>query len=242
LYLLFKPKSKYLVSVFILVVLILLSFKDVFKDIIFFFSTKIYTYSESNYKQKFSQLRKENIALKLQIKNHKSSQTEIKTLKKAFDLETKENIDLIGAEIMFFSPSTLHHVTFVNKGKNSGLKEGQFAIDADGNLIGRIREVKEKFSEIILIDDPDFTVPVYVGQNELGLLQGNLFGAKILYIEPESKIAAKEKVWVKAYPYSFSLHIGKIKKVRQSKNGLFLQIDVELAKKNNLQSTIFIIK
>jgi len=242
LYLLFKPKSKYLILAFAIVILILLLFKDTFRSVIFFFSTKVYTYSKNSYEQKLSQFRKENLALKLQIKNYEASRKEIKTLKKAFSLKTKENVDLIGAEIIFSSPTTLHRIIFINKGENSGLKKGQFAIDADGNLIGRIREVKKNISEIILIDDPNFTVPVYIGQSELGLLQGNLFGAKILYIESENKITAKDEVWVKAYPYSFSLCIGKIKKVRQNKNGLFLKIDVELAKKNNLENVIFIIK
>jgi len=182
------------------------------------------------------------LLLSLKIKHLNDIKNENTKLRKALQLEEEKTINLLGAEVLTFSPSNWRHIVTINKGSNDDIKEGQFAIDENGHLLGKIIEINKTSSRLILIDDPEFTTSVFVANKDFGLLKGNRVGAKVLYIEDGSELKKGDKVWLKIPLINFPIEIGEIKKVKNNENSLFWDVDVKLYTKNSFFEKIFIIK
>lgn len=145
-------------------------------------------------------------------------------------------------EIIAFDPSSFRRFAIVNAGYERGVKKGAYAINDSGYLVGKVSEVKRNYSYLILLDDPDFSLPVFIGDSALGILKGTLDGVDIFYIEEQDKVKAKDKVWVKLANVSFPIYIGEVRKIRKDRNNLFLGVEVTMFSKELLLNKIFIIK
>jgi len=242
LYLPSKIKLKYIVLFLLFVFLAFLPFKDAVRSLVIFFPNKLLFAPSNKYVHKIEKLRGENAVLKLQIESAAHLREENKKLRKAFDFKVKKKVDLLGAEVIAFIPSSWRRLALINKGRRDGVEEGLFAIDEDGNLLGKILEVEKETSRVILVDDPEFSVSVFVGKGSFGLLKGNLIGAKILYIENEAEINAHDKVWLKILSLGSVINVGEVKRIKNNENDLFLNIDVEPFTKNSFFDKVFIVK
>jgi len=242
LYRLSKLKPKYIAAFFLFILLVFLPFKDAIQNLFIFFAHKPFFLPKNQYLEQIEQLKGENLTLKLEREKFCKLRQENEKLKKAFDFKSKEKITLLGAQIIAFTPSLWRRSALLNRGINEGIEEGSFVIDEEGNLLGRISEVKANFSCLIFTNDPDFNLPVFIGKETLGLLKGNLIGAKILYIEEADKIEVGDAVRVKVLPSGSLLTVGEVKKIIKNKNDLFWDIDVKLAANNAFLKQIFIIK
>ncbi len=198
--------------------------------------------SKEKYITKIKKIEKENLLLSLKFKQFDYLKDENKKLRKALKLKKEKAIDLIGANVLAFLPSSWRHLAIINKGSNDGIEDGQFAIDENGQLLGKIIEIEKTSSCLILIDDPEFTTSVFIAKKAFGLLRGNLVGAKILYIEDGSEIKKGDNVWLKIPSINLPIEIGEIKKVKNNQNSLFWDIDVNLFAKHSFFEKIFIIK
>lgn len=188
------------------------------------------------------ELNKKNLILSLAIRKNQNLSAENEELKKALAFKNDRKTDLIGAEIALFDPSTWRKLAIINAGKDSGLKEGMFAVDSDGFLVGKVVDVKNNFSRLMLVDDPEFNLAVYVGDSALGLLSGGLDFVKIQYIGISDNIKLNDIVWFKIPFISYPIYVGRVRKISENKNGLFLDVDVKLFNQNPLSKKIFIIK
>ncbi len=236
-----KTKSEYISILILCIFLIFLPFKTAVQGLFIFFSSQLIL-TPKNFSQQIDNLKKENLSLKFQIEKLGQAEDENKKLKKILNFKKEKKIDLEQAEAISFSPSSWQRHVTVNSGKNRGIKKGQFAVDENGNLLGKVIEVKENSSRILLVNSPNFSMPVFIGVEASGLLKGNLTGARILYIENSDKVKKEDKVWIKIQPSISSIEIGEIKSVRQNDNNLFLEVDVKLLVKNTFFSKLFIIK
>ena len=241
-YRLSKLKSKYIAAFFLFILLVFLPFKDTIRNIFVFFSHKPFFLAKNKYQDKIAELQSRNLTLQLELDKFKPLKEENDKLRKAFDFKTKERVSLIGAQVIAFTPSAWHRSALINKGKDQGIKKGMFAIDESGNLLGKIIEANNNFSRLIFIDDPNFNVSVFIGDESLGLLKGALAGAKILYIEDGEKIEVGDKVKVKIPGLNPSLAIGRIKRVKKNTSDLFWNVDVNLVIKNTFFDRVFIVK
>ncbi|MCK4917303.1 MAG: rod shape-determining protein MreC [Candidatus Omnitrophica bacterium] len=223
-------------------VAVFLPFRKLIQNIFITISKSSFPPSKNKYINKIEQLEKKNLLLSLKIKHLNDIKNENTKLRKALQLEEEKTINLLGAEVLTFSPSNWRHIVTINKGSNDDIKEGQFAIDENGHLLGKIIEINKTSSRLILIDDPEFTTSVFVAKKDFGLLKGNLVGAKVLYIEDGSELKKGDKVWLKIPLINFPIEIGEIKKVKNNENSLFWDVDVKLYTKNSFFEKIFIIK
>ena len=223
-------------------VAVFLPFKKSIQNIFITISKSSFPSSKNKYINKIKQLEKENLLLSLKIKQFDYKKDENEKLRKALKLKNDKIINLLGAEVLAFSPSNWRRILTINKGSNDGIEDGQFAIDENGHLLGKIIEIDKISSRLILIDDPEFTTSVFVAEKDFGLLKGNLVGAKVLYIEDGSEIKKGDKVWLKVPSINFPIEIGEIKKVKNNQNSLFWDVDVNLYTKNSFFEKIFIMK
>ena len=221
--------------------LFFLPFKGAIRSALIFFSRQLKT-TPRKYSQEIEELKKDKIALSLQLEEFKQLKEENDILRDAFDLKIAEKLNLIGTEVIAFSPSNWHREVVINTGIKSGVSEGLLVIDENGGLVGRILKVENNSSRLLLVSDPNFNVPVFVGKEAFGMFKGNLVGAKILYIEDGDKIASGDKVWLKNPSSGSVIQIGKVGNVKKSDASLFWDVDVELFLKASVFDKLFIVK
>jgi rod shape-determining protein MreC len=185
---------------------------------------------------------KKNLALTLALRELLYLKNENEKLKAALQFKTEHSVELIGVEVIAFDPSIWRRFVVINAGQDKGIKKGAYAIDERGYLIGKISTVKNNYSYLMLIDDPDFSLTVSIGEKALGMLKGALNTVTIFYIEEEDSIKPKDKVWTKIANAGFPIYIGEIRKIHKDPNSLFLDINVTLFSEEPLLHKIFIIK
>lgn len=180
--------------------------------------------------------------LSLALKKNQTAASENEKLRKALAFKEDKKAEITGVEIVSFDPSAWRRLAIVNAGKDKGLKDGMFAVDSDGFLVGRLVDVKNSFSRLMLISDPEFSLAVYIGDDALGLLSGGLDFIKIQYIDISDNVKLNDIVWFKIPLLSYPVYVGRVRKINENKNGLFLDVDVKLFSQNPLLKKIFIIK
>lgn len=236
-----KIKPKYLVVSFLSILLLILPFKKAAQNLFVFFTRQLVTNSRK-YLSRLEELEKKGLILSLQIKELQYLKDENERLKKALGFKKEKKVNLEAVKIVSFDPSSWRRLVTINAGKTRGIKEGSSAINEEGYLLGRIVRIENSYSRLILIDDPNFSLPVFVGKSSSGLLCGSLSGAKIRYIEDGDQIQVKDKVWCKIAAYAFPVYIGEVKGIRKNKDDLFWDVDVRLFSQNPLLHKIFIVK
>ncbi len=236
-----KTKLKILVIYLLVIFLLFLPFKNVIRNLFSFFFHQL-TITSHKISQENEKLRKENISLQIKVGESQHIKKENQNLKKALNFKNDKGFDLIGVGVLSFSTSSWRRYLLINGGKDIGLEKGLLVVNENGKLIGKITEVKKTFSHLLLVNDPNFNLSVFVGELGSGLLKGNLTEAKILYIEEDEAIKKGDRIWVEANPSSSPIEVGKVKSVRKGTNQLFCDITVELASEGAFFDKVFILR
>jgi len=234
-------KFKHIAFGCILLVFLFSPFHNFVTHIAVFFSQQ-HIINQETALSRIEELRKQNIALMLKVRQGQFLQQENARLKQALRLQEEKKCTLIATRVIMFDLSMWRRIAIVNCGKRQGLREGLIAIDARGFLVGKIIEVQNNYSRLMLIDDPDFSMPVFIGNDTVGMLTGGLDGAKIMYIDNTEHIKERDKIWCKISYVGFPVYIGEVKATYTNRNALFWDIEVNLLSENPLLYDIFIIK
>ena len=91
---------------------------------------------------------------------------------------------------------TYHNNVFIDSGSLQGVKEGDIVVGRNA-LIGRIDQVGENKSRVLLATDINSHIPIIIsGANSKGILAGNNGNAmKILYLDNSAKINVGDMVF-----------------------------------------------
>lgn len=205
------------------------------------FSQKLLITPSGVFRQ-INELKKRNVLLSLENKNVQYIVDENKKLRTILNFKKQRNAKIIVSEVISFDPSNWRRIIYVNAGKKDGIVDGLYAVNEEGWLIGIILEANNDYSRLLLINDPSFELPVFVGNSSCGLLQGGLEGAKLLYIENYEDVKTNDLLWIKQPHLAFPIYIGKIKNIKKDKNNLFSDIEVTLFTKTSLPTSIFILR
>ena len=100
------------------------------------------------------------------------------------------------AKVIGASHRSFNQKVFVNAGSNHNVKEGSIVTGSDG-VIGRITEVGNNKSRLILVTDASSHIPVITSQSRVrGILAGNGSGLMdILYLPKEHSIKEGDRVF-----------------------------------------------
>jgi len=240
LYLLSKSKFKYTAAIIAGILLFFLPFKDPISIGLSLLLRPIKLTPEA-YKAQINHLEKENISLLLTLENASTIIDENQKLKKALGFQQKSKFTFICAETIMYSPSNWTRSALLDVGIKEGVKNGLFAVSSNGKLLGKISETTQNNCRLTFVNDPNFNLTVFVGKESIGMLKGNLIGAKVLYIENDQQLSIGEKVWLKNPELPDSIEVGTISSVRKSSNNLFWDVNVQLPFKNMFFERIFII-
>jgi cell shape-determining protein MreC len=226
----------------LLLIICTLPFRNFIEGAFLFFSRRLIVTGPYSYQLKFQEAKRQNLGLIMQIRRLRYLQTENERLRKALQFKEAHAADLIEANIISFNPSSWRRIVNVDIGKRAGVKDGLLAVNEEGYFVGKLGEVRNSYSRLILADDVDCSIPVFIGESSYGLLKGGLKGAKVFYVEAEDKIEMGQKVWIKLSSLSFPIYVGRVIKASKDSEGLFWDINVELSAGNPLLGEIFILK
>lgn len=144
-------------------------------------------------------------------------------LKELLSFKTDAPYKVIAARVIGRDPSNWSSAIIIDKGSESGIKKGFVSITFLG-LVGRVIEVSNSTSKIILLNDPSLGVSAIIQRSrQEGLISGSLGGSLIMkYLPKESDIKVSDTVITSGLTevYPKSLLIGTVTDIGEEFSGL----------------------
>jgi rod shape-determining protein MreC len=169
----------------------------------------------------YIKLKNEVGGLRAKIANAQEIILENKRLEALLDFKRDQPYSTVGARVIGRDPSNWNALLIINKGRAAGIKVGMPVVNSAG-VVGKIIEVGENKSKVILISDPNFNVAaVAQDSRESGLLSGTLQGlCRLRYLPEDSKIKAGEKIVTSKLSSTFpdGILIGTVSSVHNQTN------------------------
>ena len=173
--------------------------------------------------EEYEKLREEVNILKTRLMGQEEVILENARLQRLLDFKRKLVYSSIVASVIGREPSYWNSSMIIDKGQKDGIAEGMSVVN-DLGVVGKIIEVGENQSKVILLTDPQFSVAVLVKRpRENGLVSGTLQGkCQITYVNEQADIRVGDKVITSKLSSSFpeSLFIGHVESVNKSKDGI----------------------
>lgn len=162
------------------------------------------------------QLKKENAQLKAQL------------LATSLGYSLPEPKNFIDAKVFSVNPFNVKNRIFIDKGFSNGVERGAAVLFSDSVLLGYVSKVGETQSEVITVFDPEFSLPVRIGSQEIdGLLEGGV-SPRVGLIDKHKEIHASDEVYATSSDFPYGLLVGFVRDVSSDSSNAFLQATVEL--------------
>ena len=170
--------------------------------------------------QSVTQLRKENIRLKIEIKrlmvsekNMALVESELLELKKILNFIPKGNKVLATGRVLNISGGTFAKTMLINAGIKEGMKIGQPVVSSDG-LVGSIISVGPSSSRVLLLIDINSMVPIFLTQSGWPAIAQGQNGSflKLRFLSSEASPIIGEIVETSGHGGKFpsGINLGKI--------------------------------
>jgi rod shape-determining protein MreC len=174
---------------------------------------------------KISDLKKENEELKLKNEELLSKIADLENLKKenenlrtALGLGLEKEFNLVMAKVI--GKDISQDVIEINKGSKDGISKDLPVITSQKILVGRVSEVYDNFSKVMLISDENSSFSAKISGKEVsGVVKGKgNFNISLDLIPKEEEILSDETVITSVLGGTFpeGLLVGKIKQVKKS--------------------------
>lgn len=172
----------------------------------------------------FKDLESKNAELELEITRLRSMQSmnnsiqyENAEFRKLLPIVQEQNFNCIIARLLSISINAFSQTGVIAAGKNQGVDVDQIVTSAEG-LIGKITEVSDNYSKVMLINDFNSRIPVITSiSHERGILVGGK-ELNMLYLRSDHSINIGESLITSGdgivYPYGL-----EVAKVERLKNG-----------------------
>jgi rod shape-determining protein MreC len=256
---------KFLVVIFISLVLIFLNPKKIFNPIqkillevahpfqkMFFFTSKTlaegfeFLGSIGSLKKENEKLLKENNVLISQVALLNDEKKENSMLREQLSLAPKKKFDLVSSFVIGQDSQYLNSWLLIDKGSEDGIKPGMPAIAYEGILIGKIEEVSANSSKIILLADSKSAVNVSDSETGArGILKGE-YGLGIIMdmIMQTETLNIGDMIITSGLGGDLprGLLVGKIQEIKTTKDKLFQQAIVVPRIKYSELGIVFVIK
>ena len=81
-------------------------------------------------------------------------------LKNALEFKKEKGVTIKGARVLVYAREFGHESLLIDQGKNAGVHEGDIVVDAQGVLVGTVREALENSAQVISASNPGETYDV----------------------------------------------------------------------------------
>ncbi|TSC92185.1 MAG: rod shape-determining protein MreC [Candidatus Berkelbacteria bacterium Licking1014_96] len=193
-----------------------------------------------------SKLEKRNAELEFENSKLKEVLKENEVLRAELDLKAKLiDRELVAADIIGRGPGNSGGSLILNKGKNDGLKE-DMPVVSSGRLLGKLTEVGDDYSRLILIIDESTVVNVMVEETRAsGVVKGEVgFNLIIDSIPQESPLKIGQRVITSGLGGTMpkGLIIGEVAEILSPQSEIFQSARIKPAADFNHLEIVFIIK
>jgi rod shape-determining protein MreC len=188
-------------------------------------------------------LRKYNRELLKEIAHLRGLEEENRKLREALDCGLQEDYKLALADLV--SKDTSGDFILINKGSRGGFRVGMPVVTEEKMLLGKINEVYEDFSRVVLISNPESSFPAEVqGKEASGIIKGK--GASQISLEkvPQEKEVKEGDIVITSSLgeiFPKGLLIGKIERVQESDIEPFQKVEMSLFFDVEELKTVFVI-
>ena len=160
-----------------------------------------------------SRLEQENIRLREWYQTALLLDSENRSLRELLNLQVNPSYNHISARILADSGNTYVKSLLVSVGRGHGIEKGAAVVAGEG-LVGRIVEVGDHTSRILLINDINSRVPVVVedtGQHAI-MAGANEHNPRLIHLPEDSKITEGARVITSGYGgvYPQGLPVGRV--------------------------------
>ena len=198
-------------------------------------------------KKENEQLKEKNTKLEESLRQLEVIQAENNTLKEYLKLTDQyKEYQTVPAYIISKDVSNYSNIFVINAGKSSGLEKNMTVIAAEG-LVGHIISVTDDTAKVQTLVDTSNVVSASLENSKdnvicRGTLDGNILNAG--YISTDTQLTEGESLHTSGMGgiYPKGIYIGKIKKIKNTKNITDRTFTVETAVNFNSLETVLVIK
>ncbi len=141
--------------------------------------------------------------------------SENKSLRKLLNMAPMQEYNHIGARVLSDTNNTYAKSLLVNVGKDQGVKKGAAVLSENG-LIGRLVEVGDKTSRVLLITDYNSRVPIVIeNTSQHAIMAGtNTSIPHLIHMSQESDMSSGARIITSGYGgiYPHGLPVGRIQR------------------------------
>lgn len=175
-------------------------------------------------------LKKELTTALLENQKYSEILQENKRLKEILSLKEYMPNYVATAQVIAKGYNRLLHTIVLDKGRNSGIKKDMAVITTRG-LVGKIYSVRDDFSEVLLLRDPNFSVAVRLQTSRKeGVISGTGHQYYILkYIPPEEAIEKNDIALTSGLDGIFppGLPVGIVSSIKKQRGAFFQHIQIQ---------------
>lgn len=219
-----------------------IAFGDIFQNVTLVLVEGFSNFSPTTHQKENKYLSEAKLACKLELTQYQDLLKENKLLRQMLDFKERSGLDLIVSKVIAFSPSSWQRYAFIDVGKDREVEPGMIVLDKNGNLVGKIDQIYKNRSKVILMNNPDFQIPARIGKDIFGLLQGNISGLEVLYVEKDDLVDTGDLVYTATSIFDTSVEVGRVSLIRKREANLFYEIQVEPFSKDKHSRVVFVLK
>lgn len=201
-----------------------------------------------NYINNLEEKMKEVETLKLELEKYKIKEMDYNNISKENDelkqylnLKKENPSDYIVSEVILIEEFQKEDVIYINKGSKDGIEE-DLPVMINGEIIGKISKVKENYSEVFLLSNPNFKISVEINNSIIAIARGR---GNLEFVVNNFNVEDAEKIkyfYIKtsgiSQLYPKGLNIGRFSVVDMNKlvenKELILRLNINLSKLNTV--------
>ncbi|OGN00641.1 MAG: rod shape-determining protein MreC [Candidatus Staskawiczbacteria bacterium RIFCSPLOWO2_01_FULL_40_39] len=177
-------------------------------------------------------LKRENLVLTSRLASREEAEEENNFLRNALKIAPRFGGEIIYADIFSSQFNFSGYDILLNKGIEGGVKDNDIVITEEGVLIGKIKKSYSGFAQVLIVNDPEFSVTAKVlGSDTAGIAKGAL--DKGLYFDLIVQgDSIKEGDIIVSNGMDFfppALVIGIVSYVKTSETDIFKQVKIKPA-------------
>ena len=171
----------------------------------------------------FKELEVENLRLKLENDRLKKASAQVHALKlentslrEILNAPLSRDKSVVIARVVGLSITPYSSRAIINSGATSSIQVDDVVKGSSGGVLGKIVEVSDNYSKVMLLGDSDFRIPVLSTQNHAhGILVSQGKDLKIIYSEESQKYTVGETIYTSGDGKLFAsgLPVGTISKI-----------------------------
>ncbi len=125
------------------------------------------------------------------------------------------------AEVFSTYPFNAKNQIAINAGAKQGVKKSMTATIGGNILLGQVINVFENYSVVQTIFDPNFQLPVRIGDQQIDSLFQGGNEPKLSLIEKTKPVKTGDIVYSASQEFIYGLKVGEVAEIRESSAGVF---------------------